>query len=113
MNFIQSEGTLHFLRSEECEECDCAGKYKSKMAENVKAIMEKACRVFGVTKLFPEQEKALKAFIDKSDVLINLPTGFGKPLVFQMTPLVHAELSTCDDVLLRAKSHRRSDFPIR
>ena len=48
------------------------------MAENVKAIIEKVCRVFGVTNLFPEQEKALKAFIDKSDVLLNLPTGFGK-----------------------------------
>ena len=76
------------------------------------AIIEKAYRVFGDTKLFPEQEKALKAFVDKSDVLLNLPTGFGKSLVFQMAPLIHAELSTCDDGLLRAKSHRRSDFPI-
>ena len=55
------------------------------------ANIEKACRVFDVTKSFPEQEKALKAFIGKSDVLLNLPTGFGKSLVFQMAPLVHAE----------------------
>ena len=66
---------LHFLRSEECEECDCVSKYKSKMAENVEASIEKTCLVFGVTKLFPEQEKELKAFIDKHDVLLNLPTG--------------------------------------
>ena len=112
MNFIQSERTLHFLRSEECEECERASKYKSKMAENVNAIIEKACRVLRVTKLFPEQEKILKVFIDKSDVLLNLPTGFGKSLVFQMAPLVHAELLTCDDGLLRAKSHRRNDFSI-
>ena len=26
-----------------------------------------------------------------------MPTGFGKSLVFQMAPLVHAGLSTCDD----------------
>ena len=97
MNFIQSERTFHFLRSEECEECDCASKDKCKTAENVDACIEKACRVFGVTKLFPEQEKALKAFINKNDVLLNLPTGFGKSLVFQMAPLVHAGLSTCDD----------------
>ena len=93
-----------------------ASKYKSKMAENVNAIIEKqrekACRVCSVTKLFSEQEEALKAFIDKSDVWLNLPTGFAKSLVFQMAPLVHAELSTCVDGLLRAKSHRRSDFPI-
>ena len=75
MNFIQSERMLHFLRSEECEECDCVSKYKSKMAENVATSIEKACLVFGVIKLFSEQEKALKAFIDKNDVLLNLPTG--------------------------------------
>ena len=75
MNFIQSERVLHFLRSEECEECDCVSKYKSKMAENVDASIEKACLVFGVIKLFSEQEKALKAFIDKNNVLLNLPTG--------------------------------------
>ena len=43
--------------------------------DNVDASREKACLVFGVTELFPEQEKALKAFIDKNDVLLNLPTG--------------------------------------
>ena len=71
------------------------------------ACIEKACRVFGVTKLFPEQEKALKDFIDKNDVSLNLPTGFGKSLVFQMAPLVHAALRW-----FCCKSHRRNDFPI-
>ena len=47
-------------------------KYESKMAENVDASIEEACPVFGVTK---QKEKALKAFIDKNDVLVNLPTG--------------------------------------
>ena len=61
------------------------------------ACIEKACRSLGVTKLFPEQENTLKAFIDKNDVLLNLPMGFGKSLEFQMAPLVHAGLSTCDD----------------
>ena len=54
-------------------------------------------RVFGVTKLFAEQEKALKAFINKNDVLLSLPTGFGKSLVFQLALLVHTGLSICDD----------------
>ena len=53
-------------------------------------------RVFGVSKLFPELGKAFKTFIDKNDVLLNLPTGFGKSLVFQMAPLVQSGLSTCD-----------------
>ena len=47
---------------------------------------ENACAVFQVSKLFPEQEEALKAFIERRDLLLNLPTGFGKSLVFQMTP---------------------------
>ena len=57
------------------------GKYKSKIAENVDASIEKACLIFGVTKLFLEKEKALKALIGQNDVLLNLPTGFGKSLV--------------------------------
>ena len=55
--------------------------------------VQKACHVFGVEKLFPEQENALKAFISRGDDLLNLLTGFGKSLVFQIAPLVHAELS--------------------
>ena len=27
-------------------------------------------------KFFPEQKKALKAFISREDILLNLPTGF-------------------------------------
>ena len=42
--------------------------------------------------LFPHQEKAIKAFISQKDVMVNLPTGFGKSLIFQIAP-VHAELS--------------------
>ena len=55
--------------------------------------VQKACHVFGVEKLFPVQENALKAFISSEDVLLKLPTGFGKSMVFQMAPLVNAELS--------------------
>ena len=64
--------------------------------DNVDASREKACLVFGVTELFPEQEKALKAFIDMSDVLLNLSMGFGRSFEFQMAPLVRTWLSACD-----------------
>ena len=75
--FVQSEGTLQFLRSDECEVCDFARNYNSKRAENLDACIKKAYRVFGVRKLFPEEEKALKAFIDKKDVweVIGVPDG--------------------------------------
>jgi len=55
------------------------------MAEDVRGFesaVQNVCQVFGVEKLFPEQFKALKAFVSGVDVLLNLPTGFGKSLVF-------------------------------
>ena len=42
---------------------------------------------------FPQREKAIKAFISRNEVLVNLPTGFGKSLIFHIAPVVHAELS--------------------
>ena len=66
------------------------------MAEDVEGFdsaVQNACQLFGVETLFPEQFKVLKTFAYGTDVLLNLPTGFGKSLVFQMAPLVHAELS--------------------
>ena len=71
-----------------------------KMAEDVEGFelaVQKACQVFGVEKLFSEQFEALKTFVSSTDVFLNLPTGFGKSLVFQMAPLVHAELSRGHD----------------
>ena len=71
-----------------------------KMAEDVEGFestVPKACQVFGVEKLFSEQFEALKTFVSSTDVFLNLPTGFGKSLVFQMAPLVYAELSRGHD----------------
>ena len=44
---------------------------------------------------FPSTKKVelIKAFISRKDVLVNLPTGFGKSLIFQIASVVHAELS--------------------
>ena len=51
------------------------------------------CSTFGVQKLYPQQEKALSEFLNGSDVFVNLPTGYGKSLIYQMAPLVANELS--------------------
>ena len=48
-------------------------------------------------KLFSQQFEALKTFVSGTDVFLNLPTGFGKSLVFQMGPFVQAELSRGHD----------------
>ena len=51
------------------------------------------CSTFGVQNLSPQQEKALSEFLSGSDVFVNLPTGYGKSLMYQMAPLVANELS--------------------
>ena len=56
--------------------------------------------MFGVSKLFPQEQKAIKAFIFREDVLVNLPTGFGKSLIFQISSVVHAELSKFNNTVI-------------
>ena len=82
--------------------CNCAMRHKFKMAvyrgetrDNLwgKAI-EKVKNVFGIPSLHAEQEEALRQFFSNQDVFVNLPTSFGKSLIFQATPIMA-------DVLLR------------
>ena len=50
--------------------------------------------MFGIPSLHAEQEEALRQFFSNQDVFVNLPTSFGKSLIFQATPIMA-------DVLLR------------
>ena len=65
--------------------------------EGLESAVHNACQVFGVEKLFSERFEALKTFISGIDVFLNFPTGLERSLVFQMAPLVHAELSRGHD----------------
>ena len=56
----------------------------------VKAVSG-VCSTFGVQNLNPQQEKAVSEFLSGSDVFINLPTGYGKPLIYHMAPLVSGD----------------------
>ena len=48
-------------------------------------------RHFGFDKLNKHQEKAIQQIVEmKSDVYVNLPTGYGKSVVFQALPTVFA-----------------------
>ena len=42
---------------------------------------------FEIDTLFPEQELAIKTLMGR-DVFINLPTGYGKSLIYQCLPFV-------------------------
>ena len=58
------------------------------MAEDA---FRKVCEVFGFDSLNKHQEEALRfVFETKSDVFVNLPTGFGKSVVFQALPIVYS-----------------------
>ena len=48
---------------------------------------------FGVKELKDEQKAALFYVLSGKEVFVNLPTGFGKSLIYQLAPLVAEELS--------------------
>ena len=43
---------------------------------------------FEVSSLLPEQEQVLRYFFECNDVFVNLPTGYGKSLIFQSIPVM-------------------------
>ena len=47
-----------------------------------------AHRIFGIERLRPEQETAMVALLEGHDVLVALPTGFGKSLIYQVPAMV-------------------------
>ena len=51
----------------------------------------KVCDIFGFNKLNKHQGEAIQQIVEmKSDVYVNLPTGYGKSVVFQALPTVFA-----------------------
>ena len=67
------------------------GRRKSRAnATRVKAVAD-VCWTFGVQNLNPQQEKAVAEFPSGSDVLVNLPAGYGKPLIYHMAPVVNGD----------------------
>ena len=58
---------------------------------------------FHIEQLIPEQKQCIHACLEKGNVFVNLPRGFGKPLVFQCLPIVadiiHI-LERCSSVLM-------------
>jgi ATP-dependent DNA helicase RecQ len=51
------------------------------------------CSAFKVAKLYPEQLQALDKFFSGQHVYVNLPTSFGKSMIYQAAPIFHDILS--------------------
>ena len=67
------------------------GRRKSRAnAARVKAVSG-VCSTIGVQNLNLQQEKAVAEFLSGSDVFVNLATGYGKPLIYYMAPLVSGD----------------------
>jgi len=52
------------------------------------AQVQQAARRLGIEKLHPEQEQGISGVLDGRDVLMVLPTGFGKSAVYQVPSMV-------------------------
>ena len=46
-------------------------------------------KVFNISTWRERQLQGLYSFVSREDVFVNLPTEYGKSLIFQMAPLVH------------------------
>lgn len=53
-----------------------------------KAAFDSVKSYFQIHNLMPEQEQAIRAFFERDDVFVNLPTGYGKSLIYQCLPIV-------------------------
>ena len=61
----------------------------------MKHTFAKVCEVFGIESLNKHQEDAIKYVVEeKKDVFVNLPTGFGKSLIYQALPLIYSCLQS-------------------
>lgn len=56
-------------------------------------LFKLTCETFKIQELTPLQKEAIEVFInEKRDVFINLPTGYGKSLIYQAIPLLFDQL---------------------
>ena len=59
----------------------------------MRRLSKKQYRILGLTKLYSERVNALFHFLSRENVFVNLPTSYGKSMIFQIGPLVTSELS--------------------
>lgn len=55
--------------------------------------IESVCVTFNFIKLYPEQKEALEQYFSGRHVYVNLPTAFGKSLIYQAVPIMNDSLN--------------------
>ena len=85
---------FYWLRLMPYLELSLSDKYHSdKMAarsreDKWREALEIACSVFKIQSLYDEQEESLKKYFEGNHVYINLPTAYGKSIIYQSVPIV-------------------------
>ena len=54
--------------------------------------IERVCKTFKISSLYPEQETSLKALLEGKNVYASLSTGYGKSLIFFAAPVLFDEI---------------------
>ena len=57
-----------------------------------KRAFKAVTRQFSIENLLEEQQKSLHEFFGRHSIFVNLPTGFGKSLIFQCLPIAAVAL---------------------
>ena len=60
--------------------------------EAFNTAIKEVCETFGIEKFHEEQQKAIYLYFDGKDVFVSLPTGYGKPIIFQLIPVIASHL---------------------
>ena len=64
------------------------------MLVDVKYALERALGLCGLKELKEKQTEALLAFINRNDIFVSLPTGYGKSIIYRILPLVYDTLKS-------------------
>jgi hypothetical protein len=70
--------------------------FESKTADmkgDMKSAFANVCARFKIEKLNDFQQNAIIQVVEKNDVFVNVPTGFGKSLIYQTLPMIFDHLT--------------------
>lgn len=62
------------------------------MEQQFNEVLKVVCDRLGYASLRPEQVEALRCIIENKNVLVNLPTGYGKSEVYALAPVILDEV---------------------
>ena len=60
--------------------------------ERWKRAFKAVTRQFNVENFLEEEQRSLREFLGEHNIFVNLPTGFGKSLIFQCLPIAAVAL---------------------